>query len=181
MATVPGQERSAVGGIHTIRNHNKVTSTMRNTKKIKLRRAIQNKRCGMLTYGVVPLHDNARPHTAANFSWKSSDNLPYKPDLAPSDCHMFTYMKTWLTSQRFNNNEELMEAVVKTWLSYNCLTQACKNLFPDTSVSIPAVTTLRSSLSMYVSFVYHTIFSPLLVLLAAHRRLLSELYTILTD
>jgi hypothetical protein len=29
----------------------------------KLRRAIQNKRRGMLTYGVVILHDNARPHT----------------------------------------------------------------------------------------------------------------------
>ncbi|KAJ4442497.1 hypothetical protein ANN_04084 [Periplaneta americana] len=30
----------------------------------KLRRAIQNKRRGMLTAGVVLLHDNARPHTA---------------------------------------------------------------------------------------------------------------------
>jgi histone-lysine N-methyltransferase SETMAR len=31
----------------------------------KLRRAIQNKRRGILTCGVVLLHDNARPHTAA--------------------------------------------------------------------------------------------------------------------
>ena len=30
----------------------------------KLRRAIENKRRGMLTSGVVLLHDNARPHTA---------------------------------------------------------------------------------------------------------------------
>jgi hypothetical protein len=30
-----------------------------------LRRAIQNKRRGMLTSGVVHLQDNARPHTAA--------------------------------------------------------------------------------------------------------------------
>jgi hypothetical protein len=26
---------------------------------------------------------------------------------------MFTYLKTWLTSQCFNNNEELMEGVKK--------------------------------------------------------------------
>jgi len=30
----------------------------------KLRRAIQNKRRGMLTKGVYLLHDNPRPHTA---------------------------------------------------------------------------------------------------------------------
>jgi hypothetical protein len=29
---------------------------------------------------------------------------------------MFTYLKNWLRSQRFNNNEGLMEGV-KTWLS----------------------------------------------------------------
>jgi hypothetical protein len=32
----------------------------------KLRRAIQNKRRGMLTYGVVLLHDNARPHSSTS-------------------------------------------------------------------------------------------------------------------
>jgi len=31
----------------------------------KLRRSIQNKRRAMLSKGVVLLHDNARPHTAA--------------------------------------------------------------------------------------------------------------------
>ncbi|GFW77201.1 histone-lysine N-methyltransferase SETMAR [Trichonephila clavipes] len=33
---------------------------------IKLRRAIQNKRRGLLTSGVMLLHDNARPHSAIN-------------------------------------------------------------------------------------------------------------------
>jgi hypothetical protein len=37
------------------------------------------------------------------------------------------------------------------------LAQEYKSLFPDTSASIPAVTTLRSSLSMYV-FLYIVIF-----------------------
>jgi hypothetical protein len=42
------------------------------------------------------------------------------------------------------------------------------------SASVPAVATLRSTLSMYVFFVYGNSFFLLLVLLTAHRRLLSE-------
>jgi hypothetical protein len=68
-------------------------------------------------------HDNECPHTAtrtralfAHSNWELFDHLPYSPDLAPSDNHLFTYVKKWLESQRFNNNEELMEGV-KTWLS----------------------------------------------------------------
>jgi transposase len=75
----------------------------------------------MLTYGVVLLHENARPYTAActralleRFNWELSDYLPYSPDLAPS--HLFTYVKNLLRSLRFNNNKELMESF-KTWLS----------------------------------------------------------------
>jgi hypothetical protein len=46
----------------------------------KLRRAIQNKRRGMLSRGVVMLQDNARPHTPAaaqnlivTFDWEQFD------------------------------------------------------------------------------------------------------------
>ncbi|GBM18588.1 hypothetical protein AVEN_37238-1 [Araneus ventricosus] len=55
----------------------------------KLKRAIQNKRRGLLSSGVVLLHDNARPHTAVRtgevlrkFKWdvfqhcKDSNHLP---------------------------------------------------------------------------------------------------------
>jgi hypothetical protein len=52
----------------------------------------------MLTYGVVLLHDNARPHTAASTrallehsNWELFDH----PDLAPSDYYLFTYLKNW--------------------------------------------------------------------------------------
>jgi hypothetical protein len=41
---------------------------------------------------------------------------PYRPDLPPSDYHLFTYLKNRLRSQRFSNNEELMEGI-KTWPS----------------------------------------------------------------
>jgi hypothetical protein len=60
---------------------------------------------------------------------------------------------------------------VKTWLSSKAadfFDTEIQKLFPDTkSISISAIITLRSSLSMYVFFVYHIFFS-LLVLLTAH-------------
>jgi transposase len=53
-----------------------------------------------------------RPHTAPltralleRFNWELFDHPPYSPDLAPSDYHQFTYLKKWLRSQRFCNDE----------------------------------------------------------------------------
>jgi len=76
----------------------------------KLRRAIQNKRRGMLSSGIVLLHDNARPHSAARtaqllqqFRWEVSDHPPYSPDLAPSDYNLFMHLKKWLASQSFED------------------------------------------------------------------------------
>jgi transposase len=80
---------------------------------------------GLLTSRVVLLCDNAYPHTAAHtwallkhFIWKLFYHPPYSPDLTPSDYHLFTcaYLKNCSGSQRYNNNEELMEGV-KVWLS----------------------------------------------------------------
>ena len=89
----------------------------------KLRRSIQNKRCGMLTSGVIILHDNARPHTAARtkalleqFKWEIFKHPPYSPDLAPSDYYLFGKMKVWLATRRFDTAEELMDGV-NNWLS----------------------------------------------------------------
>jgi hypothetical protein len=63
----------------------------------------RNKRRGMLSRGVVMLHDNVRPHTAAatqdliaKFDWEQFDHPPYSPDLAPRDFHMFLHLKTFL-------------------------------------------------------------------------------------
>ena len=49
----------------------------------QLRRAIQNKRCGMLSATILLLHDNGRPHSAAqtedlitSFKWEQMDNPP---------------------------------------------------------------------------------------------------------
>ncbi|KAJ4435424.1 hypothetical protein ANN_18039 [Periplaneta americana] len=87
----------------------------------KLRRAIRNKRRGMLTAGVVLLHDNARPHTArrtaavlTEFGWELFDHAPYSPDLAPSDFHVFLHLKKFLSSgECFGNDEELKMSVTR--------------------------------------------------------------------
>jgi hypothetical protein len=59
----------------------------------------------MLTYGVVFLHNNARPHTAVrtialleHFNLKLFDHSPYIPNLPSSDYHLLTYLKNWLGS-----------------------------------------------------------------------------------
>jgi histone-lysine N-methyltransferase SETMAR len=62
-----------------------------------------NKRRGMHRRGVVMLHVNAPPHTVAatqdliaTLGWEQFDHLPYSPDLAPSDIHVFLLLKTLL-------------------------------------------------------------------------------------
>jgi transposase len=71
-------------------------------------------RRGMLTKGVVLLHDKAQPHTAARtnaliklFNWEVFDHPPYSPDLVPIDYHFFTKLKACLATQCFHTNEEL--------------------------------------------------------------------------
>lgn len=66
--------------------------------KVKL--AIRTKRRGLLSKGVILLHDNARAHTAhlsnntlAKLGWKVLPHPPYSPDLAPSDYHLFGPLK----------------------------------------------------------------------------------------
>jgi hypothetical protein len=70
----------------------------------------------MLTKGVL-LQDNARPHTAAHtnaliklINWQIFDHPSYRPDLVPSDYHLFTNMKVWLGTQRFHTNKGLLVA-----------------------------------------------------------------------
>jgi len=88
----------------------------------KLRRSIQNKRRRMLTKGVILLHNNTQPHTAAHtnaliklFNWEIFDHPPYSLDLAPSDYNLFTKIKVWSATRRFHTNEELMDGV-NNWL-----------------------------------------------------------------
>jgi len=89
----------------------------------KLRHAIQNKRRGMLSATILLLHDNARLHSAAltqdliiSFTWEQMDHPPYSPDLAPSDYHLFLHLKKFLGGKRFDDDNDLKDAVQK-WLT----------------------------------------------------------------
>jgi histone-lysine N-methyltransferase SETMAR len=90
----------------------------------KLRRAIQNKQRGMLSRGVVMIHNNARPHTATAmknlimiFGWEQFDHPPLSPDLAPSDFHLFLHIKSFLAGWQFHDNNEVKEAVIMCFMS----------------------------------------------------------------
>jgi hypothetical protein len=151
----------------------------------KLRRAIQNKRRGMLTSGVVLLHDNARPHARAlllalQHCWSISTGNSLTTLLTAL---ILLQVTTTCLPTRRTGCDHSASTIMRSWWKVSkrgwahrqqtSLTQAYKNLFPDTtSVSIPGVTTLRSSLSTYVYFVHN--FFPLFVLLTAYQRLLSE-------
>jgi hypothetical protein len=90
----------------------------------RLKDAIRCKTPGLLTkgLGVLLLHKNARPHSAAatvnllnSWGWEILPYPPYSPDLAPSDFHLFPKMKKHLRGQRFHSNEDVQNEV-KKWL-----------------------------------------------------------------
>ena len=99
-----------------------ITSEVYRETLNKLQRLIPNKRHGMLTKGIILLHDNASSHTAARinasiklFNWDIFDHPPYSPELTPSVYHFFTKMKVWLATQHFHTNEDLMDGV-NNWM-----------------------------------------------------------------
>ena len=80
------------------------TSTMTRLRIVclleRLKTAIRAKRKGLLTQGVILLHDNARPHTARltletvkHLGLEVLPHPPYSPNVAPSDYHLFGPMK----------------------------------------------------------------------------------------
>ena len=92
----------------------------------KLRHAVQNKRRGMLSATILLLHNNTRPHCAAqtqdlitSFRWEQMNHPPYSPDLAQSDFHLFLHLKKFLGGKRFDDDDDdngLKDAVQK-WLT----------------------------------------------------------------
>ncbi|KAG8265943.1 hypothetical protein J6590_082591 [Homalodisca vitripennis] len=55
--------------------------------------------------------DNRTRELLYAFKWEVFTNPPYSLDLAPSDCHLFLAMKTWLAMQHFDDDMELGEGV----------------------------------------------------------------------
>ena len=82
---------------------------------LKLRCVLHNKRPGRK---VILQHNNARPHTAhltlekiENMRWEVLPHPPYSPDLAPSDYHLFGFVKNQMRGQHYKTNEALQTAV----------------------------------------------------------------------
>ncbi|XP_037564471.1 histone-lysine N-methyltransferase SETMAR-like [Dermacentor silvarum] len=83
-----------------------------------LRRSIKNKRPGLLTEGVVLLHDNVRPQVSrvthaelAKFKWKQLEHPPYSPDMSPCNFCVVGPLKKHLKGMCFNSDDELKDAV----------------------------------------------------------------------
>jgi histone-lysine N-methyltransferase SETMAR len=89
---------------------------------LKLQDANHRKRPGQLARGVLLQHDNAKPHTARatqdriqELQWELLEYLPYIPDLAPSDFHLFGPLRNRFGCKRFADEEEV-ETEVRKWL-----------------------------------------------------------------
>ena len=88
----------------------------------ELRNSIRQKRRGMLTRGVLLLHDNAPVHKSRiaqaairDCGYVQLDHPPYSPDLAPSDYFLFRQLKSALRGRHFNDDEEV-KAAAEAWL-----------------------------------------------------------------
>ena len=80
----------------------------------KLRRALRDKRLGR---NIIILHDNARLHAArltseaiAKMGWEVLPHPSYSPDLAPSEYHLFGFVKDHLRG-RYETTEAIQKAV----------------------------------------------------------------------
>jgi hypothetical protein len=76
----------------------------------------------MLTRGVCLLHDNAHPHTARamqellqSFKWEVLAHPPHRPDLAPSNYHLFAKLKESLAGKTSTDDDDVQDAAM-TWL-----------------------------------------------------------------
>ena len=81
----------------------------------KLRPALCDKRPGR---NINILHDYDHPHAAcltseaiAKMGWEVLPHPSYSPDLAPSDYHLFRFMKDQLHGQRYETTEAIQKAV----------------------------------------------------------------------
>jgi len=81
----------------------------------KLCRALRDKRLGR---NIIILHDNAHHHAArltseaiAKMGWEVLPHPSYSPDLAPSNYHLFGFVKDQLHGQHYETTEAIQKAV----------------------------------------------------------------------
>jgi len=91
----------------------------------ELKDSIKEKRRGKWSRGVLLLHDNARPHTAAQtqatlaqLGFETLPHPPYSPDLAPSDYWLFSEMSKQVRGKKFKELSG-MAGILGSW-AMNC-------------------------------------------------------------
>jgi len=84
---------------------------------VKLKYILKEKRRGKFAKEVLFLHDNAPAHRVlatqkklAYLGFQCLDHLPYSPDLAPSDYHLFPGLKKQLKGRHFSSDAEVIAA-----------------------------------------------------------------------
>jgi len=89
---------------------------------VQLKDILREKCRGLVTKGVLFLHDNAPAHWAlatqkklAYLGFQCLDHPPCFPDLAPSDYHLFSGLKKQLKACHFSSHKEVI-AAMETWL-----------------------------------------------------------------
>ena len=84
----------------------------------KLRKAIKNKQPGLLTQGVVVLHDNVCPYISKEtqralntLRWEVLEHSPYSLDMSPCDFHIFGSLKRALNEKHFHSDDGMKVAM----------------------------------------------------------------------
>jgi hypothetical protein len=62
------------------------------------------------------LTEELRKQHVAHATWEKRDHSLYSPDWVPSDFHLFLHLKKFLGGKRFDDNDDLKDAVQK-WLT----------------------------------------------------------------
>jgi hypothetical protein len=83
-----------------------------------IKEAVCHKGSGLLSKGVLLLHNNARPHIAYTtvkflntWHWEILPHSPRSPDMAPLDSRMFVKLKNHLKGLYFQTDEDVEEEV----------------------------------------------------------------------
>jgi histone-lysine N-methyltransferase SETMAR len=89
---------------------------------MQLKDALKEKCRGKVTKGVLFLHDNAPDHRAlatqkklVYLGFRCLDHLPYSPNQAPLDYHLFSGLKKQLKVRHVSSDMEVI-AATETWL-----------------------------------------------------------------
>ena len=138
MLTLFWDERGVILEHYMPRGNTVTSATYADLLKNHLLLAIKSKQHGLLSTGILLQHDNARPQTARStvetiqdLSFKCLPNLPYLPDLAPSDFHVFGSLKEAMGGKSFRPYKEVQQAVHE-WLH-----SRPKDIFPRGIHALP--------------------------------------------